>query len=1022
MLRRSAPLLLVGLASLARAQGSADEQYRYLAGLVEKGLSELAVEEARAFLRDHARHEKAPLARYRLAGALWELERRAEAVREYEALARLERFEYRAECLFRLGEAARADGDAARARKAFEGVLASGAGNQDTPQEYLLAPALLALAELELAERNLDQAEARYGALLAQHGASPEAAHARSGLAWCAWERGDADETARRARAYLAEEREPARRDELRLLLGEALLASDPEGARAAFEALETPAQAEAGLRGRAFALAAQGDHAGAARAFERLLARAPEGRFAAEAALQAGVEHVRAGAARAALPHLARAASGGGGEALYWLAQAQKLDGQPEEALRTLERALAARPAAEEAARLHALRGDCLTASGRTAEARAAYEASGSARALEAGAVSALSSGDARAAVRLAEQALRQGADGPRAQELALVLAEALFAARDYPAAESHFSAALARATPEDRARIALRLGWCRYLAGDLAAARARFAAVAAEHPRAPEAEEALALELEIALAQGETDTARALARRALERYPQGRFADQAFLVEARALEGPEARKRLAQWLERFPQSPRRAAVLLELAEREAAAGAHVDAARRYAEVEALAPGTGEARRALYGRAWSAWEQRALEECRALLATLVADSALEPELGASARELALWLEVERGDLAAATQAWRALRAAGIDEARRLEGARALLAALRRARRFDEARALLEECARTLETRALAGEVWLESAYLALDEGDVARAEAALEKARKAGADGAKLAEASYHAGEARLAAGDAPRALALLARAAEGQGPRAADALYRIGFAQLAADEPAAAAQAFARLLEEHPGAPQAPEARFLLGECAYRAGDFAAAARHCRAAREAPGIDATLRAKALFREGLALGALERWSECSGALAELARTFPAFPNLAEAELWRGRALAAQAEGRAARAAFERTLALDQGELAARARLGLGALAEAEGRAEDALSEYLKVALLYAHEPSVAEALFAAGRVLEARGDADQARARYEELVAEHPGSPFAARAREKLRALSAAPRGERSR
>jgi TolA-binding protein len=164
-------------------------------------------------------------------------------------------------------------------------------------------------------------------------------------------------------------------------------------------------------------------------------------------------------------------------------------------------------------------------------------------------------------------------------------------------------------------------------------------------------------------------------------------------------------------------------------------------------------------------------------------------------------------------------------------------------------------------------------------------------------------------------------------------------------------------------------------------------------------------------------LRTKALFRLGLALGELGRWSECEGRLAELARAAPQFPNLAEAELWRGRALAEQRKTRPARAAFERTLALDQGELAAAARLGLGKLAEAEGQMDAALSEYLKVALLYAHEESVSEALFAAGRVLEAQGQADKAGARYRELVEQHPDSPFAARAQERLRDLKVSER-----
>jgi TolA-binding protein len=50
----------------------------------------------------------------------------------------------------------------------------------------------------------------------------------------------------------------------------------------------------------------------------------------------------------------------------------------------------------------------------------------------------------------------------------------------------------------------------------------------------------------------------------------------------------------------------------------------------------------------------------------------------------------------------------------------------------------------------------------------------------------------------------------------------------------------------------------------------------------------------------------------------------------------------------------------------------------------------------------------------VAEALLGAGRVLEAQGNAEKAAARYDELLRDHQDSPFAAEARERMRALGA--------
>ncbi len=1005
-------LVLFARTPAPQATQSADEQYRFLAGLVEKGLHELAVEEAQEFLRAYAKHEKANLARYRLAGALWELGRHEEAAREYDTLTRAvlsdgARFEYRAECLFRCGEAAVARGDEVRARTAFEGVLAAG-------QDYLVTPALFALAEADFRARRFEPAEQRYGELLRAKPDAAEAPLARRALAWCAWERGDAAETARRARAFLKDERDPARADELRLLLGEALLASDPQAALAAFRTLQTKEQLDARTRGEGFALAALGDHGGAARAFETLLERSPAGPHAGEAALQAGIERLRAGDAQAAVQRLRAAAASGEAETLYWLAQAEKQAGEPETALATLEQALRQEPAAELEERIHVLRGDCLAADGRASEALAAYEKSGSARALQAGAVTALKQGDSAGAARLAERLLRAGSDGPAAQSARVVLAEAHFAAQRYPEAERALENALQHPTePAEEARLRSRLAWCSYLAGDLAEGRARFVALLERHPAAPEGEEALAMTARIALEQGDVAAARAPATLYLERHPRGRFADQALLGLARGLTGKEARQRYEEWLTRFPESELRAGVLLELAEHLSTAGAHADATRRYAEARELAPGTSTAARATYGLAWCAWEGRDFAACAETLLPLSDDAKTDPDLRRAALELRISAQLEQQELDASLTTWRQLATLPGEEERRFASARRIVVALRKERRFDDGEALLAECARTLSTRALVAEAELESAYLVLGRPDPAAAEAALARARRAGASAAGLAEASYHVGEAVLAAGNAARAVALFQEAAAVAHPRTADALYKLAFVHLGAGELAQAAEALQMLLEHHAESELADEARFLAGECAFRAQRFDEAARFFQSARE--HARGELLARTLFRAGLALGQLGRWDECEAALSELARSFPQFPNLAEGELWRGRALAAQQKGRAARAAFERTLALDQGELAALARLGLGALLEAEGRLDDALSEYLKVALLYANEDAVAEALFASGRVLEAQQDGPRAAARYGELCDQYPRSRFAAPARERLQALGAA-------
>ena len=79
---------------------------------------------------------------------------------------------------------------------------------------------------------------------------------------------------------------------------------------------------------------------------------------------------------------------------------------------------------------------------------------------------------------------------------------------------------------------------------------------------------------------------------------------------------------------------------------------------------------------------------------------------------------------------------------------------------------------------------------------------------AALGRARKSGAGNAALAEASFHVGEARLAAGDSERALALYQGAAAEESPRAAAALYKLGVVRLTRGGIAPASAAMAAVM----------------------------------------------------------------------------------------------------------------------------------------------------------------------------------------------------------------------
>ena len=345
------------------------------------------------------------------------------------------------------------------------------------------------------------------------------------------------------------------------------------------------------------------------------------------------------------------------------------------------------------------------------------------------------------------------------------------------------------------------------------------------------------------------------------------------------------------------------------------------------------------------------------------------------------------------------------------DDERRLPAARTTALALREAGRYDDAQDVLDAEVQRVRTPGVAIALLVEGTYMALERDQVDEAAERVKIALRVDAADASVAEAAFFVGEALFDAERTEEASGLYASAAVEGSPVAAQALYKQGFAHLRRDDPAGAAASFARLVAEHPDDELRGEALFLLGEARYRTGDFEAAVAPLEELRKSAPRHEVI-PKALFRLGLSLGELGRWRETESVLADLAKRFPRFENLAEAELWRGRALAGLGDRRSARLAFERVVAMDKGVLAARARIGLGELELAAGAHEEALSQFLKVAVLYAHSEEVAEALVLAGDCLVAMGDDDRAREQYREVLSSHPDTKAAKAARQKLSSL----------
>lgn len=997
---------LVALVSSPLDRG--DDDYQFIVGLCEQGLHEMAAQEAADFLREHRGHARTEHARYRLATSLFELGRTADARPHLERLFGFDDFEFAAEVAFRLGqcELERERFDAAQS--AFERTIESG-------RDYLTWPATQLLGDAHFGAQRWVEAERAYAAVLAAEAEEARAwqAEAARGSAWCAFRTERWDETI--AKAGAAKRRVEADVvPELDFLIGEAELeAGRPRRAITALERVTSGEFATAALRSRGFAHAELAEHEAAARAFGSLLEREPEGSFAAEAALMVGVSWLEAGRPELAREAYAQARLPETAEAELWRARVELANDAAAAALEALDRATRRPGGAGLQADIAALRGEALIALDRGADAARAFETAGDDYGAHAAAIAWLEAGRPDEAVRVARAHLRgrsgAPADGPYLQRLELALGEALFRSGRYDEARPTFEALLdpARGCGEDVvARALSRLGWCHYESGRPDAAVAPFERLVRELPRTPEADEGTYMWGRAACDAGHPDVAAEVWRGYLRDGSRALHRADCLLGLAEVETGTKREERLEAVVE-LVDDERAASALYDLGESRAAREDPRAAARAYRRLIEQHPDSVRVPAARYGLAWLAFEQERVAEAIAELDALLA-SSVAPDLRLAALELKVWCERAEGRPEAAFGAFQELTTLCADERRIFEAGHATAQVFVDAEREDFAVALYDELIRGLDDERWTGSARVERAYLALEADDRETADRLVRRALEGAPDHAGAREAAFFVGEAHFAAGDDERAIAAYRLAARDGGPAAEQAAYKLGFCLLRAERPAEAAGAFDALVERFPESELAGEGLFLCGEAHYRAGAFDAAALVLRRVVDEHPRHAT-RPKALFRLGLACGELGAWRDCDRALAELAQRAPDFPQIAEAEHWRGRARLELGDERGARSAWDRVVDLDRGVWAARARLSLGKLFRSAGQLDAALSEFLKVALLFAHEDEVAEALWLAGCTLADDGDDERAAEQLRKLVRDHPRTSWAEQARERL-------------
>ena len=88
-----------------------------------------------------------------------------------------------------------------------------------------------------------------------------------------------------------------------------------------------------------------------------------------------------------------------------------------------------------------------------------------------------------------------------------------------------------------------------------------------------------------------------------------------------------------------------------------------------------------------------------------------------------------------------------------------------------------------------------------------------------------------------------------------------------------------------------------------------------------------------------------------------------------------------------------------------------EGVAAAEAQFRLAECLGQQNQVEDALIEFERVTILYAHEPWASEAQFQIGLCWEAMGEPAKAKAAFERLIARYPESKRVADAKKRLQA-----------
>ncbi len=245
-------------------------------------------------------------------------------------------------------------------------------------------------------------------------------------------------------------------------------------------------------------------------------------------------------------------------------------------------------------------------------------------------------------------------------------------------------------------------------------------------------------------------------------------------------------------------------------------------------------------------------------------------------------------------------------------------------------------------------------------------------------------------------------------------------QSRRLAAILFRLGRARIELKQYRQAGIVLDRLIAGHPLSPLRPEAAYLRALAAENLGDYQQAARlldGLLAEPKRPDDPADFWTLVQSRRIACGVGLKEWSKVLEQADALRPTLAATnPILGELDFARGQALKGLGRLDDARAAFRLAAARKTGDLPAQAQLLVGETFFLQEKFHEALSELLKVDILYNSPRWQAAALLEAGKVYERIDQPAEAAETYDRLESRFPREEAAAEAKTRKAALSKKP------